>query len=494
MNYCSTLFEESSHVFDEVALISGETGEEVSYAQMCKIVKQYAQVLINCGVTAGDKVTLHLFNSIEVICVHYAIQYIGAVSVQLDPLLQPGSIPYFLDVTEASILITHLTKERVPEDISCNIMHIQLIDEIEDSAEVEKEPFQWKSEELCAIYFTSGSTSKPKGVLLSVENYNSMSILIDAYWKKENENEKHLCFIPFSHGYGSLFIVPSAIRQRSAVVIMRSFHPLKASQLIDKYEITHLYGVPSHYQQLLRYEPLHKSLGKLKKAFCAAAKLDISVMNEWYDATGFHLSEGYGLIETSTGICFRINQTPIDTGHFGKCPPSEMVEIAISNDKGEMLSHGETGEIVVKGKSVMIGYLGIPRSEDPAFHGDWFRTGDSGYINRDGHLFMTGRIKDIINIAGIKISPYEVEAVLNSHEAVELSTVVSVEDQLYGEVVKAFVQKVSDSTITEREIIRYASERLMNFQVPKQMEFVNSFPLNNMGKVDRKQLRKLSYQ
>lgn len=118
----------------------------------------------------------------------------------------------------------------------------------------------------------------------------------------------------------------------------------------------------------------------------------------------------------------------------------------------------------------------------------WFKTGDQGYLSADNQLFMTGRIKDIINIAGIKVSPYEVEAVLDDHPAVLQSAVVPTSDALYGEVVKAFVRLRPGQSLTERELIRFASQKLINFQVPKSVEFVESFPLNNMGKLDRKRL------
>lgn len=174
---------------------------------------------------------------------------------------------------------------------------------------------------------------------------------------------------------------------------------------------------------------------------------------------------------------------------MGECPDTSLIEIGILDEDGNRLERGSEGEIAVRGKSVTSGYLDMPEENARTFHDGWFRTGDKGCVSEDGHLFMTGRIKDIINIAGIKISPFEVESVLNEHPEVSEAVVVSSEDPLYGEVVKAFVVAVPGRAPTERELVKYASQHLINFQVPKRIEFVESFPLNNMGKVDRKALR-----
>jgi long-chain acyl-CoA synthetase len=131
----------------------------------------------------------------------------------------------------------------------------------------------------------------------------------------------------------------------------------------------------------------------------------------------------------------------------------------------------------------------MPQENSVIFRNNWFHTGDKGFITEDRQLVMTGRIKDIINIAGIKISPFEVESVINTHPSVQTSVVVSAEDKVFGEIVKAFVLLKDNCTLTERELVKHCTLHLINFQVPKQVVFVNDFPKNTMGKIDRKQLR-----
>ena len=202
----------------------------------------------------------------------------------------------------------------------------------------------------------------------------------------------------------------------------------------------------------------------------------------------FNLDEGYGLIETCTGVAFRRDRLPERLGDIGKYP-ADLVEIEIMDEKLQILPAGELGEISVRGPSVMKGYLNKPEETARVLQDGWFRTGDLGYKNRDNGIILAGRIKDVINVAGIKVAPFEVEAVLNEHPQVSESAVVGVEDEIYGEVVRAYVKPHGESRPEERELIRFLQKRLMNFQVPKSIIFVDEFPRNNMGKIDKKALR-----
>jgi long-chain acyl-CoA synthetase len=274
------------------------------------------------------------------------------------------------------------------------------------------------------------------------------------------------------------------------MVLMRSFQPVRVAALVPKERITHIFGVPSHYQQLLRREEFVAPLRGLKAAFSAAAVLKLETAQTWKDKVGFCLDEGYGLIETCTGVIFRRGAMPERLGHIGTYPP-DLVDIGIVDDSFAFLPPEERGEIVVRGKSVMLGYLNRPAETAAAIRDGWFRTGDMGYVTKDDQVVMVGRIKDVINIAGIKVAPFEVEAALNEHPDISESAVLGVEDEVYGEVVKAFVKTRDAVPLDEREVIRFLQQRLMNFQVPKTIHVVEDFPRNTMGKIDKKALRHL---
>jgi long-chain acyl-CoA synthetase len=423
-----------------------------------------------------------------------AVQFAGITSCLIDPLAQPKSLGYYVDETKCKMLFTHVGTELLPNGMSAltRVIKSGELDNViynNDAEQFTGMPVEWNNDDICYIYYTSGTTSQPKGVMLTPGNHQNFFKICRKYWQPVNENSRHLCFVPFSHGFGSVFLIPLALNTGAQLYILRSFHPVKVMDAIDKFDISHMYGVPSHYLQLLRSQGCEKILPKLKMAFCAAAKLDEQVMLQWKEIAGFNLDEGYGLIETTGGVIWRVGDKPRCTGHVGVCPESSLIEVGIMDEDHNLLGNGEIGEIVVRGKSVMKGYLNKPEENERVFVDEWFKTGDQGYISDDQNLFMTGRVKDIINIAGIKISPYEVEEVLNKHDAVVQAVVVAADDALYGEVVKAFVKREPQAKVSERDLIRYASEHLINFQVPKQIVFLDTFPVNNMGKLDRKKLR-----
>jgi long-chain acyl-CoA synthetase len=440
-------------------------------------------------------VVLHLYNSIDAIVAHMATHYLGGISCFVDALVQPKSLAHYIRTTECRVLLTHCDRTCIAMDEG-TLAATQVVGAGEIGARANKsappacppQPYVFDANEPAMVYFTSGTTSIPKGVVLSVGNHANFVRICDRYWQPVDASSRHLAFVPFSHGFGTVFLVPLALRTGSQLFIMRAFHPQRVIDAIERYAITHIYGVPSHYQQLLRMGAAVALLKGLRMAFCAAAKLEHGLMLEWERQTGVMLCEGYGLIETCCGITWRVGTPSLGTGDMGPCPARDLIEIAILDENDAPVAAGVIGQIAVRGPSVMKGYLNDPDGTRRVMVDGWFKTGDQGYLSADNQLFMTGRIKDIINIAGIKVSPYEVEAVLDDHPAVLQSAVVPTSDALYGEVVKAFVRLRPGQSLTERELIRFASQKLINFQVPKSVEFVESFPLNNMGKLDRKRL------
>lgn len=496
MNYCEALFSVPTDILNKTVFTELETAKSLTYQELQKEIVKWVNFFEQQGLNRGDCIAIHLHNGIHFILAHMAAQYMGMVSALLDPLSQPKSLKYFLDLTAAKALVTHLNQTQLGLADTGNVQVIteNVLPQMNGTATSRNNTptmFNWPEEDTSYIYFTSGTTSLPKGVPLTYGNHKSFYQITEAYWKPSDATSKHIGFVPFSHGFGSIFLIPWTIYTHSECFILRGFHPMKVEQAIGEHGITHIYGVPSHYQQLLKFEQFHASLKKLQMAFCAAAKLEKQTIDEWQRVTGTLLHEGYGLIETTGGIVWRVHQKSTQTGDVGICPPSNLVEVRIMDENEKLLDANQEGEIVVRGKSVTKGYLNMPEENAKVFAGNWFHTGDKGKITENRQLIMTGRIKDIINIAGIKISPFEVESVLNEHSQVSISAVVSAEDKLYGEVVKAFVIPKPGEQPNPRELIKYCAQHLINFQVPREIVLVDDFPKNNMGKVDRKRMRTL---
>ena len=495
MNYCDYLFNTKKEWLDNTALVDVDSGKRFSYRELQEVTQVCGNNLRKMGFKPGDIITTHLYNSAEAVIAHLSIQYAGCITCLLDPLTTAEGLTYYLEDTGTKCLMTHFNKEDVQPHVPAGMTILEMV-EIEnlstpiDGRQLLKEPFQFDENKVAAIFYTSGTTSRPKGVMLPPRTFDShFKIFIEGCYTYV-PGDSLLCFVPFSHGYGSKSIFIPCIHFGATFVIMRSFHPLKVVETIEKEKITHIFGVPSHYQQLLRREEFFLPLKSLKAAFSAAALLKLETAREWKERIGYYLDEGYGLIETCTGVAFRRAAMPIKLGHIGTYP-EDLVDIEIVDDAFNFLPSDERGEIVVHGDSVMNGYLNKPEETQQAIKNGWFRTGDMGFKTKDNEIIMTGRIKDVINVAGIKVAPFEIEAELNEHTDVNESAVVGVDDETYGEVVKAFVKLQPGAEQDERNLVVYLQKKLMNFQVPKSIVFVDDFPRNNMGKIDKKKLRRM---
>lgn len=491
MNYCDYLFNTRDEWLDNVALIDAGTNVSFTYRELQTAVKNLADQLSKAGYKRGDVLSTHLYNSAEAVIAHLAIQYIGATTCLLDPLATAEGLTYYLEDNKSAALLTHLSaddvKQFIPEAVA--VFHADQVREMYEKRTDHTAPFvDVDPDTVTSIFYTSGTTSQPKGVLLANRNYQSHVKIFEQHCYQYEPNDVLLCFVPFSHGYGSKSIFLPCLHAGAAMVIMRSFHPLNVIKAIEAYNVTHIFGVPAHYQQLLRRDEFLPTLKKLKGAFCAAAPLKLETASTWFEKTGFYLDEGYGLIETCTGVAFRRNKMPDRMGNLGTYP-AELVDIEIFDENDNPCAPDERGEIVVRGPSVMKGYLNKPDETAAAIRNNWFHTGDMGYKTANKEIIMTGRIKDVINIAGIKVAPFEIEAALNEHPDVNESAVIGVDNDMYGEVVKAFVKPQNGKSNDERELILYLQKKLMNFQVPKEIVFLPDFPRNNMGKIDKKALR-----
>lgn len=493
MNYCELLFDTQESHLDLEALIDAENGKRLTYRELFEEVKKTAGLLESKGYKNGDVIATHLYNSIEAAVILLGIQYIGGVICLIDPLFKANEVTYYLEDSGAKCLLTHLKSADIdlPTNVKTEIINInEFEEEVRTYVYEYKEFYSYEENELAMLLYTSGSTSKPKGVMLTAGCFFVFLEKSNCSMYRYTKDDRILCFVPFSHGFGSVSILIPSLNGKSAIVFLRSFQPIKISNTILKENITHIFGVPTHYQQLLRYESIHDSLRKLKAAFVAAAPLNFETASTWHKVTGIYLDEGYGMSETTTLISTRMNMLPEPAGNVG-FPPKGILEITAVNEEDRICEDGIIGELRVRGRGIMLGYLNRPEETAERLKNGWMYTGDYGYRRSDGSFVICGRKNEVINIAGLKISPVEVEAAINSHEDVVDSAAVGIEDSVYGEVVKAFVILKENAKATERDLIKYVSSKIANFKVPKYISFIHEFPRNNLGKIDKKALKNL---
>jgi long-chain acyl-CoA synthetase len=493
VNYCDALFGVPEEWRANEALIDSDSTRRYTYGQLQLAVRRLSAFLRREGFRPGDVVATHLYNSAEAVITHLAVQHAGCVTCLLDPLLPAGALGYYVSDTRARCLVSHAAGALPPGALPAEIRLLGPADIIREAEErrapaAVSPPHDFAPDDVAAIFYTSGTTSQPKGVMLTPRSFFSHVRIFSRACYRYDPGDRLLCFVPFSHGYGSKSIFLPCLQDGAAVVMMRSFQPVRIAEVAVRERLTHIFGVPAHFQQLLRREEFFGPLRQLKAAFSAAALLKLETAREWKERVGFALDEGYGLIETCTGVAFRLGTVPDRLGNVGTYP-DDLVSVEIADEHLRLLPRGERGEIVVRGESVMKGYLNRPEETARALQEGWFRTGDMGYKTAANEIVLVGRIKDVINVAGVKVAPFEVEAALNEHPAVNESAVLGVEDAMYGEVVTAFVKPRHGAVPDERELIQFLQKRLMNFQVPKSIVVVEDFPRTTIGKIDKKALR-----
>ncbi|MFW6022143.1 MAG: class I adenylate-forming enzyme family protein [Halanaerobiaceae bacterium] len=497
MNYCELLYNTDEKDLNCDALIDIDNNRRVTYRELIKEVELTADYLTSKGYKAGDVIATHIYNSIEAAVILIAVQYIGGVICLIDPLFKADELNYYIEDSDARCLITHLEEginDKFENKIEViNIKKIEKLNKQDKNKEYKSDYYNYGKDELAMLLYTSGSTSAPKGVMLTTECFFTFLEKSNKSMYCYNKDDRLICFVPFSHAYGSVSLLIPALAGKAAIVFLRSFHPTKVVDTIVEENITHIFGVPTHYQQLLRYKSVHGNLKKLKAAFSAAAPLSYDTALDWHNITGIYLDEGYGMSETTTLIATRMNMLPEPSGNVG-FPPKGILQIEVVDEEGNTCEDGIIGELRVKGRGIMSGYLNRPEQTAEILRDGWLYTGDLGYRRSDGSFVLSGRKKEFINVAGLKISPIEIEAALNSHESVLDSAAIGVLDDLYGEVVRAFIVLKDNAEVTERELIRYVSSKIANFKVPRSISFIDKFPRNNMGKIDKNTLKNMSIE
>jgi long-chain acyl-CoA synthetase len=336
-----------------------------------------------------------------------------------------------------------------------------------------------------AILYTSGTTGKQKGALLShgnvVFNMHATGDLL-----RVDPIDKLLLFLPLFHCFGQNFIMNTALRNAATLVLHRRFVADDILESLTTDGVTMFFAVPTVYIALLDAGVEKDRLAGVRYFFSAAATLPVEVGFRWGDSYGRPIYEGYGLTETSPFASYN-HEWHHRPGSVGT--PIEMVEVKVVDAADRDAPPGTWGEIVIKGPNVMLGYWNRPDETAEALRGGWFHTGDIGYVDEDGYLFLVDRVKDMINMAGFKIWPREVEEVLYRHPAIKECAVVGIPDERKGEIAKAVVVRRPETDVTEAQLEAHCRQQLATYKVPSTFAFVQELPKSPTGKILERLLR-----
>ena len=340
------------------------------------------------------------------------------------------------------------------------------------------------------VLHTSGTTSKPKIVPLTNKNIFSSAINISKSLEL-SEIDHCLNIMPLFHIHGLIAIIAASMKVGASVCASNGFNAIKFLEIAKSEKITWYSGVPTMHQAiLLRAEKkleLAKNL-KLKFIRSSSASLPPAVFEKLNNVFKCPVIEAYGMTEATHQMTSNPLPPKIQKPGFVGIPAGP--DVCIMDDADKILNQGETGEVCIKGNNVTLGYDNNPEANKKSFSNGWFRTGDQGYFDQDGFLKISGRLKEIINKGGEKISPLEVDNILMDHPLIEQAVCFGYEDKMLGEEIAAAIIVKEGQNCSEMDVKNYAEEKLAKFKIPKKIFFVNEIPKGATGKLQRNVLAK----
>jgi acyl-CoA synthetase (AMP-forming)/AMP-acid ligase II len=481
------------------AVIFGQ--EQISFVQLKDKVFSLAQGLLKLGVKRGDKVAIYLPNWPEYIYSYLAIWSIGACSVPLDFMLTEDEITSCLSHAEAKILITKhkanisflRLKANLPSlkhIVSCRLIEEAALSFEELSADASRKApeLEVREKDYAIIFYTSGTTGKPKGVLINYLQLSappkSMAFFVNA---DLNSKDITLCALPFSH-LGGLIYIQNTITFGLTLVLMERFMPLDFLKNVQNYKVNFFWIVPSMYYALLQLKEFETfNLSSLRWIVTFGASSSPDALRRFHQfCPKAHLLNGWGLTETNAPtVVLPMGSKNIES--VGR--PAPWIEVKTFDDNGEELKAGEVGEVAVKSWVVTDGYLKDEKLTRQAIRNGWFYTGDLGKFDAQGFLYIVGRKKEMIKVGGEIVFEPEVESVLLRHPDIAEAAVVGVFDKLRGELPKAFLVVKEGKNISDEDLRFFLRQHLAHFKIPHYFEFCAELPKNRTGKIDKEILR-----
>lgn len=484
---------QADHDPDSVA-IAAPGRASLAYGRLHDFVVEAVKTLNAMGIGRHDRVAMALPQGPELAVAFLAVTA-GATSAPLNPNYRASEFDFYLSNLKAKALMVQLGTDSVAKAVAQkrNVPIIELSPLLGAEAGLftltaEKHPPTahggfTQPDDVILVMHTSGTTSRPKIVPLTQRNISTFARVIrDAL--KLARTDRCLNMMPLFHGSGICAII-SSLAAGASVFCTNGFTAQEFFQWMEAFQPTWYPAVPTMHQAILARAASDCKVirnSPLRFIPSSSAPLPMPMIAELERVLGAPVIEFFGMTEAFLIAC---NPLPPQKRKAGSVGLSVGAEVAIMGEADKLLSLGETGEIVIRGPNVMRGYEDNPEANEKAFINGWFRTGDQGYLDCDGYLFITGRVKEIINRGGEKISPREVDEVLANHPAVAQAVTFAVPHEKLGEDVASAVVLRENATATERELQEFAASRLADFKVPRQVLILDDIPKGPTGKPKR---------
>ncbi len=474
-----------------IAISIAGGGPAVTYDRLRQQVDALAAKLSQLGLGRSDRIAMALPNGLEVIASFLAASTVGTAA-PLNPAYTRDEFKFYLEDTGAQALVlpsngADEARAAAGEDVMIIEADLDRDGRVQFSSEGNTGGGRARdypnANDTALILHTSGTTSRPKRVPLSHANLmTSARNVAETY--ELTPDDVSLCVMPLFHVHGLVASALATLSTGGSVVVPPKFNPLSFWPTVREHRVTWYSAVPTIHQVLLSRAKSSRPTGAEQLRFirsCSAA-LAPQTMADIEERFGVPILEAYGMTEAAHQMAS--NPLPPGARKAGSVGRGTAVEIAILDKGGELLPRGQTGEVSIKGANVFGGYKGNAEANAESFSNGWFRTGDQGYLDGEGYLTLVGRIKELINRGGEKISPREIDETLLTHSAVAEAVCFGIPDRVYGEEVAAAV--VLKASATEAELTAHCRLSLSDFKCPKTIYIVEAIPRTATGKIQRR--------
>jgi long-chain acyl-CoA synthetase len=505
-------------------------GKRLSFAEIGALSDRAAKGLRALGVGEGVKVGLLLPNTPTFVMFYYGVLKAGGTVVNFNPLYSPDEIEFQIRDSGTKLMVTldlAVTFDKVEAMLKRGALDKAVVASFPSllpplksvgfkllqrtklanvraspaSAKIVLEPDLLANdgrydrpaitpEAIAVLQYTGGTTGTPKGAMLSHANLTINVGQIRAWQNRQTtERDRMLGVLPLFHVFAMTTVMNLGIASGMEMILLPKFELIETLKLIGKLRPTMMPGVPTLFNAMMRHPHIGNfDLSSLEYCISGGAALPIEVKRGFETISGCGVVEGYGLSETSPVV----SCNPVEAvreGSIGLPLPATEISIRSLDDPAVEMPRGEPGEICIAGPQVMSGYWNKPQETEGSFVGRYFRTGDVGYMDEDGYVFIVDRIKDMINASGFKVYPRRIEDALYEHSAVAEVTVVGIPDDYRGEAPKAFVKLKEGQQATELELLQFLRGKLSKLELPAEIEFRDQLPKTMVGKLSKKELR-----
>jgi long-chain acyl-CoA synthetase len=475
-NFADILRGTAERLGEGPAVVDGD--RRLTWAELDAAVEQAAQGYLAAGLVPGYRVVLLLANSVEFVTSYVGALRAGLVAVPLNTGLTKSEVAHVVAHSGARLAVAD-------GDLAAKVEGIRVVRAGELTGTAPLSPLT-DPETLAVLLYTSGTSGDPRAAMLThralAANVQNLSELGE---DRMGPDDVVLGVLPMFHAFGLNAVLGWTIATGATLVIDQRFDSVHTLGLISQYGVTRLPLAPPALHALLARPDLKETLRTVKVVLTGASTLDRSLADRFEQATGLFVHQGYGLTEASPGVTTTLGEENPKPGSVGRPLPN--VELRIADEQGEDVEGDDPGEILIRGKNLFSGYW--PEGVDGPDEQGWYRTGDVGFLDADGDLFLVDRLRELIIVSGFNVFPIEVEEVLVGAPGVREAAVIGVPSEETGEAVKAFVVPAVGASVDVHEVREYAETRLARFKCPVEIEVVDHLPHSVTGKVAKGRLR-----